>query len=200
VVAAARLDACDVAEAGDELAAVVEVVGERADVDAEDLDPVPRVPAREARRLVEPGVLLLRAVEEVAPEGLLVVPPQAPLVGVAVAGGQAAVEESLVAGGGSGQRQSGRDAKGGGGKEGKSSGRRVHAGSPPVETGLRPLLLIRGAKSFRRAETGRQRANRQTRALGSVFAAVQGPITLPVASRSSSTLTEPASRMPERSS
>src|SRR6185503_12005382 len=70
-----------------------------------ELDLVAVVAAREARRLVEPAVLFLRAVEEVAPEGLFVVPAQAAFVGLAIAGGEAAVEEALVAGGGGGKRQ-----------------------------------------------------------------------------------------------
>src|ERR1044072_5494585 len=105
----------------------MEVVVERADLDPEELDGVARALAREARRLVDPRVVLLRAVEEVAPEGLLVVPAQAAFVGVAVTGGETAVEESLVAGGRGAQRQGSGSQGGEGARKGQTCRLPMHS-------------------------------------------------------------------------
>jgi hypothetical protein len=94
-LAALRLDARDLAEAhheepADSLPA--------ADLDPEDGTRAVLLGQQLRRHAGEPGVVALRAVEEVAPERLLIAPPaQAPLVGAAADGGDPAVEEPLLA-------------------------------------------------------------------------------------------------------
>ena len=96
-VAAARLDARDVAEARHEGPAEVDLALPVGDLDPEDLDRAALLGQPLGRHVGDPGVLVLEAVEVVAPERLLVAPPaQPPLVGGAVIGGDAAVEEALV--------------------------------------------------------------------------------------------------------
>src|SRR5262245_27619367 len=95
-LANARLDARDVAEARHEGAAdlVRAVMG--ADLEPEQLDRPALLGPLLGRHVGEPGVLLLEAVEVVAPERLLVSPKaQPPLVAGAADGGDAAVEEPL---------------------------------------------------------------------------------------------------------
>src|SRR6185503_12789294 len=150
LVAALRLETDDVAEAGDELAVLVPVAVEGAELDAEELDLVAVVAAGEARRVVEPGVLFLRAVEEVAPEGLLVVPAQAAFVGLAVAGGQAAVEEALVAGGGGKRQRPPCEEQGGKGP----ACNRAHRRRSPRVAAVSALETAASGKSFRAAGRG----------------------------------------------
>ena len=96
-VAAARLDARDVAEARHEKPAEVNRVFPVGDLDPEDLDRAAHLGQPLGRHVGDPGVLVLGAVEVVAPERLLVASPaQPPLVGDTVNGGDAAVEEALV--------------------------------------------------------------------------------------------------------
>ncbi len=95
-VAAARLDARDVAEARHERPAEVDLALPVGDLDPEDLDRAALLELL-GRHVGDPGVLVLEAVEVVAPERLLVASPaQPPLVGGAVIGGDAAVDETLL--------------------------------------------------------------------------------------------------------
>ena len=97
-----RLDARDVAEPRHELPTEVRTIP-AADLEPEDLDRAPL-----AWRVDGPGVLVLGAVEVVAPERLLVASPaQPPLVGGAV-NGDAAIEEARDLG-----RDRGRGCRGG---------------------------------------------------------------------------------------
>ena len=87
------------------------------DLDPEDLDRAALLGQPLGRHVGDPGVLVLGAVEVVAPERLLVASPaQPPLVGGAVDGGDAAVEEARV---GLRRRRRGR-----GGDRGRVSPRR----------------------------------------------------------------------------
>ena len=91
-----RLDARDVAEARHERPVEVRRTIPAANLEPEDLDRAALL-GRRSRRVGGPGVLVLGAVEVVAPERLLVASPaQPPLVGGAVNGGDAAVEEARV--------------------------------------------------------------------------------------------------------
>ena len=91
-----RLDARDVAEAPHERPAEADLALPVGDLDPEDLN-LAALLELFGRRVGSPGILVLEAVEVVAPERLLVAPPaQPPLVGGAVIGGDAAVEEALV--------------------------------------------------------------------------------------------------------
>jgi len=95
-LAAARLDARDVAEARHERPVEFESGLPAGDFEPEDLDRVALLEVL-GRRVNAPGILVLAAVEGVAPERLLVAPPaQPPLVCVAVGGGDPAVKEPLV--------------------------------------------------------------------------------------------------------
>ena len=96
-LAAARLDARDLAEARHELPADFDRSLPVGDLDSEDLDRVALPGPLVWRHLGEPEIRVLLAVEVVAPERLLVAPPaQPPLVGGAIDGGDPAVEEALV--------------------------------------------------------------------------------------------------------
>ena len=95
-VPAVRLDARDVAEARHERPGEVDLAFPVEDFDPEDLERA-ALPQLLERRVGDPGVLILEAVEIVAPERLLVAPKaQPPLVDGAVIGGDAAEDEALV--------------------------------------------------------------------------------------------------------
>ena len=96
-IAAACLDARDVAEAHHERPVKVDVALHAGDLDPEDLDGTVLGGSPLVRHVGGPRILLLCAVEVVAPERLLVASPaQAPLVGGAVDGGDAPVDQPLV--------------------------------------------------------------------------------------------------------
>src|SRR6185295_12455959 len=96
-LSAARLDARDLAEARHEKPDAIDRALPVGDLDPEDLDRAALLGQPLWRHLGEPGVLVLGAVEVVAPERLLVASPaQPPLVGGAIDGGDPAVEEPLL--------------------------------------------------------------------------------------------------------
>src|SRR3954470_21879832 len=109
---AMRLDARDVTEARHERPAEVDRALPAGDLDPEDLDRAALLGQPLGLHVSGPGVLGLEAVEVVAPERLLTASPaQPPLVGGAVDGGDAAVEEARVGlrsrGRGGGRRRGG---------------------------------------------------------------------------------------------
>ena len=95
-VAAIRLDSRDVAEARHERPTEVDLALPMGDLEPEDLER-PALLQLLGRHVGDPGILVLKAVKVIAPERLLVATPTQPsLVGDAVVGGEAAVEEALV--------------------------------------------------------------------------------------------------------
>jgi hypothetical protein len=96
-VAAIRLDSRDVAKARHERPTDVDLSLPMGDLDPEDLEQLPLLQLL-GRHVGNPGILVLRAVKVIAPERLLVATETQPsLIGGIVVGGEAAVEEALVA-------------------------------------------------------------------------------------------------------